>query len=917
MNLLKLFAILTSLCLLSGISLTSNASEMYHLVLIPQPNTEIIETMARLGLPLDDAREVPGGLEIPLEVGEITLLESRGIGYRVIQEDLESYYGKICEESLKMLPSQTDEDPVHMKYGSMGGFYNFEEIVADLDSMHMLYPDICAEKVILGYGWENNPIYMVKISDNVGINEDEPEGHFDALHHAREPGSYTCMIYAMWNLLENYGTDPEMTYLVDNRELYFVPVVNVDGFLYNILTNPGGGGMWRKNRRDNGGGIYGVDLNRNYSYQWGYDNIGSSPEPSSSTYRGPDPASEPETQAMMTHLGEHSVTTAMTIHTAAGNGYDIGTCYQIMYASNGRTQDWQLHTHDIINVEPEVGGYGFWPPVSEIFPEAREIQDCFMNQFWCAGGQVLYSSVRVVDGYLTPGETDEIVVTVFNRGWGTSEAVEFELATSDPYITLSTATATTLPIPRRETADNASNPIIADIDPACPIGHQADFTLIINQGGYIRTEEFTMTVGTPTVFFEDDMESGIGGWIHEEVTPGWIDQWHQSTMNSHSPTHAWKFGDVGGGNYANLADGGLISPVIAIGSGLELKFWSWIDAEASGAYPDSAYDGGTVEISAAGGPWTTLPMDGYTHHIRAEAGGGNPYTGPFDPGTPVFSGNSGGWVEQIADLSAYSGDIQLRFRFGSDGGGSEIGWYVDDVQVTGFPSGATPAVAVTLIPYGTPIQIPATGGSFDFNIMVTNNEVTPVTFSIWTDVTLPNSSIYGPVIGPIELTPPGGASIERDRTQAVPAGAPTGMYTYNAYVGDNLGNVWDEDHFDFEKLATGDGEVIGDWASYGEEFDLTAAETNTAIPEEFVFSGVYPNPFNPSTTISFALPEAAKVNLSIYDVSGRLVAELVDGMRQASTHEVTFDGSSLASGIYIYNLTAGNYTASGKMVLMK
>ena len=163
MNRLTLFAILTSISLLSGMSLTSNAAEMYHLVLIPHPNEDVIETMARLGLPLDDAREVEGGLEIPLEVREISLLEIRGIGYRIVQEDLESYYGKICEENLKMLPLQTDEDPVHMKYGSMGGFYNFEEIVADLDSMHLLYPDICAEKVILGYGWDENPIYMVKI----------------------------------------------------------------------------------------------------------------------------------------------------------------------------------------------------------------------------------------------------------------------------------------------------------------------------------------------------------------------------------------------------------------------------------------------------------------------------------------------------------------------------------------------------------------------------------------------------------------------------------------------------------------------------------------------------------------------------------------------------------------------------------
>ncbi|TKJ41217.1 hypothetical protein CEE37_06010 [candidate division LCP-89 bacterium B3_LCP] len=79
----------------------------------------------------------------------------------------------------------------------------------------------------------------------------------------------------------------------------------------------------------------------------------------------------------------------------------------------------------------------------------------------------------------------------------------------------------------------------------------------------------------------------------------------------------------------------------------------------------------------------------------------------------------------------------------------------------------------------------------------------------------------------------------------------------------------------------------------------------------------HPNPFNPSTVLSYKLPVASIVNLSIYDISGRLVAELVDGWRDAGVHEVTFDGSSLASGIYIYQLDIGSNSVSGKMVLMK
>src|SRR5258705_319958 len=120
----------------------------------------------------------------------------------------------------------------------------------------------------------------------------------DALHHAREPESMQATIWTMLALLERYGTDPLSTYLVNEREIWFVPCVNPDGYVYNESTNPGGGGLWRKNRRANAGGTTGVDLNRNYAFQWGFDNSGSSPTPTDETYRGTAAASEPEVGAL-------------------------------------------------------------------------------------------------------------------------------------------------------------------------------------------------------------------------------------------------------------------------------------------------------------------------------------------------------------------------------------------------------------------------------------------------------------------------------------------------------------------------------------------------------------------------------------------------------------------------------------------
>ncbi len=95
------------------------------------------------------------------------------------------------------------------------------------------------------------------------------------------------------------------------------------------------------------------------------------------------------------------------------------------------------------------------------------------------------------------------------------------------------------------------------------------------------------------------------------------------------------------------------------------------------------------------------------------------------------------------------------------------------------------------------------------------------------------------------------------------------------------------------------------------------AEAPRATPGELALLRAYPNPFNPSTVASFELRVPSQVSLKVYDTAGRLVATLVDGWREAGVQEVTFDGSGLAAGIYIYRLTTGEFTASGKMVLMK
>ena len=110
--------------------------------------------------------------------------------------------------------------------------------IEQLDKLHENYPSLITEKVSLGYTLEGRDIWMVKISDNPDIDENEPEMLYTGLHHAREPMSYMNLFYFMDWLTENYGTDPEATALVNSRELYFIPAVNPDGLVHNQNIAP-------------------------------------------------------------------------------------------------------------------------------------------------------------------------------------------------------------------------------------------------------------------------------------------------------------------------------------------------------------------------------------------------------------------------------------------------------------------------------------------------------------------------------------------------------------------------------------------------------------------------------------------------------------------------------------------------------
>lgn len=476
--------------------------------------------------------------------------------------------------------------------------------------------------------------------------------------------------------------------------------------MYNQSTNPGGGGNWRKNRRNNGGS-YGVDLNRNYGYQWGYDNIGSSPTPSSETYRGPSAFSEPETQALRNFFLAHDFKTAMTIHTYGNqylyaygydnfppeslavhqeygaeisreNGYACGQAYQIEYAANGRTQDWQLHTHLTINFEPEIGSSGFWPSRSEIFPEARANQHAILWQAWCGGAKISIQSVTVSGGFLEPASIETLYVSLKNVGMGsTLTDVTVTLTGNIPYISPINTTSDFGVFSAREVRNNNSNPLRVTVMANAPQGYNVAIPFQIQYEGFTEVDTIRLQIGTPISVFQDNAEVGSGNWN--------MGSWGTATNLYHSPTHS--FADSPFGNYSpnqtnrmslvgsiNLT--GLQSPT--------LKFWTRWEIEAG-------YDFAQVKASSNGGS-TWVPLAGnYT-----TLGNGQ---GVQPAGEPGYDGFRTEWVEENMPLTAFTGtnNLKLRFELRSDAGVEYDGWYVDDIQVVGYQQGQLPPIGQVII----------------------------------------------------------------------------------------------------------------------------------------------------------------------------------------------------------------------------
>ncbi|MFQ5911119.1 MAG: M14 family zinc carboxypeptidase, partial [Thermoplasmata archaeon] len=213
-------------------------------------------------------------------------------------------------KSLSPLLEPASTDPIDPRDG-FTDYHTYSEMVTELNQVVADHSPI-AYLTSLGSTYEGRDIWAMKISDNPQIEEDEPEVYFNCMHHAREWLTAEVCLYIVQTLTDGFGVNTTITGIVNERQVWVVPMVNPDGRTFDGGDDPTSYANWRKNLFPNGDGTYGVDLNRNYDHMWG--GAGASDRTWAQNYRGTGPFSELETRSIRDFVRQHDFVFSISYH---------------------------------------------------------------------------------------------------------------------------------------------------------------------------------------------------------------------------------------------------------------------------------------------------------------------------------------------------------------------------------------------------------------------------------------------------------------------------------------------------------------------------------------------------------------------------------------------------------------------------
>lgn len=895
-------------------SLDSWSYQKYSSIKIYLPN-ELNERYRLLELlEVDHYHEHNGAFLYTVDQEQLDLLNKSGYRYDMIDEDAiatlekknQEYYDKIhngdpnarvaFERSGSYLDDIISTPSAFVVQPTLGGYYRYGQMDTAMTALVTAYPSI-AQKFSIGTSVEGRTLWCIKISDNVSTDElTEPEVLYMGLHHAREAISGSSMIFFMQYLCENYATDSRIKDLVDNRQIYIIPNVNPDGWEYNRSTNPTGGGQWRKNRRNNGSGQYGVDLNRNWGIDFanctgalgGTSNCGSSII-SSAVYWGPSQYSEPETRSLRTFVRSRRFVACMDQHSVGPyyslpwgrltrtmsaadeavykqmsaqmgkyNGMRYGNTYQTLgYEVSGGMKDLLLRGTDSL---PNGKCYGmtgegsngtsttnFWPLAAEIIPLCKGMVYQNLQLLYMAGS---YVDIEDVGNLHIKQATGKFRFSVRRIGLGNQQVSVTLIPIQNIETVGSPITITTASLPSFNSvyADSISYTLSTGITD----GSMIKYAWRVQTGGYTYFDTIT-AIYKGVDLIKDEMEGPLAStnWM---ITGGW------AYTNDEAYAGSKSLGESPGTDYAeNAVHIAQFNNSINLSGATDAFLSFWVKYRA-----ENFRDLLRVEVSTDGSTWTALSGK----HTVKEPGTAD---GSKVNDTSALTGLKEFWTREVFNLGAYIGesDLRLRFRFTSDAStiyayAQDAGFYIDNLTVfAGNSSGSV-----------LPVEL------FDFFGKTINGQ----NHLEWTTASEKNTAQFI-----VERSQDGKYIEEIGQVKAAGNSRNSLSYSfvdYSPFIGDNLYRL----------------KIIDNDNTYEYSKWVLLKNITSTLEEKTGIKTIYPNPSRDFIRLTIQVAEVqSRMKLMIYAMNGQIVHQQELNLEQGLTTE-ELDLSGLKSGAYMIAL---------------
>jgi hypothetical protein len=437
-----------------------------------------------------------------------------------------------------------------------------------------------------------------------------------------------------------------------------------------------------------------------------------------------------------------------------------------------------------------------------------------------------------------------------------------------------------------------------------------------------------------------DFETNDGNFVSQS---GWT-YGTPSQVTPHSGTHLWATNLSG--NYPDNADYSLLTPPIYIGMNASLSFWHYLGCE-------SGWDGGNVSVSTNGGSsWTIVqPSTGGTYITNITA-----------LGEPGFSGGPTSWTQVTFDLNQFANnEIIIRWHFGSDITVNGTGWFIDDVMITGYSiKTGTLSGTVTLSSGDSPLLSKVSTAEY----YIANPDSTGAyTLYLPAGTYTPTASMqyYESDTGqPFTISDTALTHTQNFNLNYLPGATglviscePNESLVTLTWVAPDLPVYPVQAYKVYRRMGPGNYEMVGQvtGTTFGENLTLAGHyyyyvtpvySAGEGVPTEVVdiefpvtgnpdehivadvnrLDGNYPNPFNPTTAISYSIAKQGDVTLKVYNTKGQLVKTLVNGVQTKGKHTVIWNGNDdngrpVASGMYLYRMQSGKFSSTKKMMMLK